>query len=515
VSFAEDDAVVDGVTARLEAESDGLIGARLDAIEAALDAPDYATAAANVLQLGAKWSSKRLGLLVGDALLTAALRGREAVFLDAEEATGFADGDIFSQPFKEQIEFFTQKRVKPTQAWTDAMRGVHDRAFVIAGATDTAMLTDFQQAIAKAMREGTGLDQFRKDFDEIVGRYGWRYKGKYGWRTRVIFETNIRTSYMAGRLKQMRDPDVVRLRPYWEYRHGETRRPQVPRRLHLKWHRRVLRHDDPWWDTHFPPNDWFCSCGVRTLSEADLKRRGKSGPDPSPEDLRVPMIDPVTGNLTARPQGVGFGWDYQPGHLWEQGLVPSSLMEAGAPALENPRMAVDIDRPRPIDDLVKAARAFSAVQLPEDLAPEEYVRAFLRPFGADLGRAVLFEDVTGTPLPISDQLFRDRSGAIKVTKRGRHTFTPLLAEAILDPDEIWLGVARKVDPADPEAEELIVDRRYIRADPKSGLMVVFEIGERFWNAVTAYVTTTKTGKPDLNALDRRRGGKLIYSRRKK
>lgn len=515
MSFAEDDAEVDRITQQLEAVSDQLVGQRLDAIMGAFDAPDLVSAAAELLKLGAKWSPNRLALHLADALQLAALAGREAVFHDGEDADSFADGDVFSQPFKEQIEYFTQKRVKPTKAWTDAMRGVHDRAFVIAGATDTAMLTDFQQAIAKAITEGTGLDQFRQDFDEIVGRYGWRYKGKYGWRTRVIFETNVRTSYMAGRLKQMRDPDVVKLRPYWEYRHGETRRPQVPRRLHLKWHGVTLRHDDPWWNVHFPPNDWFCSCGVRTLSEADLKRRGKNGPDQAPGETFAPVIDPATGNLTERPQGVGYGWDYQPGHLWEQGLVPSSLLESGKVSLGNPRMAVEVDQPRPIGELVKEAKAFSTAPLADGLPPEDYVRAFLQPFGADIGEAVLFEDVTGTALPISDQLFRDRSGEIKVTKRGRHTFTPLLAEAIQDPDEIWLGVARKVDPADPDTEELIVDRRYIRADPKTGLMIVFEIGERFWDAVTAYVTTTKTGKPDLNALDRRRGGKLIYSRPKK
>ncbi|WP_275789710.1 PBECR2 nuclease fold domain-containing protein [Pararhizobium gei] len=437
------------------------------------------------------------------------------MFLDGEDVLSFAEFDVFSQPFKEQIDFFTQKRVKPTKVWTDAMRGIHDRAFVIAGATDTAMLSDFQTAISRAMSEGTGLDAFRKDFDRIVEQYGWKYKGEHGWRTRVIFETNIRTSYMAGRLKQMRDPDVIRLRPFWEYRHGETRQPKNPRARHLAWHGTILRHDDPWWNTHFPPNDWLCSCGVRTLSLADLKRRGKSGPDQAPGDLFTPIIDPVTGQLSERPQGVGYGWDYQPGHLWEQGLVPSSLMDQANPLLSNPRMAVSIDAPEPIDTLVAAAKPFAAKPLASGLGAEDYVRAFLKPFGADIGQAVLFEDAAGVKVPVSDQLFRDRQGEFKVFKRERSELLPLLAEALLDPDEIWIGVARKKDPVDAELEELIVDRRYIRADPKTGLLVIFEIGEKFWEGVTAYAALTKTGKPDLKTLDRRRGGKLVYTRPKR
>nr|WP_302795460.1 PBECR2 nuclease fold domain-containing protein [Shinella daejeonensis] len=104
---------------------------------------------------------------------------------------------------------------------------------------------------------------------------------------------------------------------------------------------------------------------------------------------------------------------------------------------------------------------------------------------------------------------------MKVGKHDRATATPLLAEALMDPDEIRIGVVRKKDPTDPAVQELIVDRRYIRADKETGLLIVFEIGERGWEAVTAYNTTSRAGRVDLRTLDRRRGGKLIYQRPKK
>ncbi|MRN79339.1 MULTISPECIES: PBECR2 nuclease fold domain-containing protein [unclassified Brucella] len=499
---------------------------RLNAIRSALDAAtDFASAARSLLQLAAKWTPDALANLLGDGLELAALHGREDAFRDGEQEAGsatarqglkklpsFAEADVFNQPFREQIEFLRQKRAKPTKSWLDAMRGTHDRAFVISGATDLDMIADFQIAIANAAEQGRTLEDFRNEFDLLVSRYGWQYKGERGWRTRVIFETNLRTSHMAGRLKQMRDPDVLKLRPFWEYIHGDKRQPKIPRPQHLAWHGKIYRHDDPWWVKHFPPNGWLCSCGVRSLSYRDLTKRGKTGPDPSPEELFAPVIDPATGKLIEHPQGIDYGWDYMPGDLWERGLTPSSLLDEGSALLDNPRMAVEIDRPEPIDDLLQKAVPLASKPLKEGLKAEDYVSAFLKPFGASIGRAVLFQDKSGAKLPISDQLFRDRSGALKVLKGDRATVTPLLAEALMDPDEIWVGVARKKDPVSPDMEELVVDRRYIRADRKTGLMVVFEIGEKLWEAITAYNTTDKAGNSDLRTLDRRRGGKLVYKR---
>lgn len=511
--FAEPDTVT-SLAEQLEDATLPHFQRRLDAIRGAFDqSTDWTQASAFLLDLAALWSPDRLASTVRDGMNLAAQLGREAVFLDAEQSESFADVDVFRQTFQEQIDYLRQKRPVPTKAWTDAMRGIHDRSFVIAGATDLDMLSDFQNVIIKAIEDGTTLEDFRKEFDLIVAQYGWSYKGERGWRTRVIFETNIRTSYMAGRLKQMRDPDVVKLRPFWQYRHGETRVPMHPRRLHLSWHGRILLHDDPWWETHFPPNGWGCSCGVRTLSRADLKRLGKDGPDQAPEDLFSPVIDPVTGRLTEKPQGIDYGWDYMPGHLWEQGLTPSAIMDEGILLPNHPRMAVAVDEPEPMETLLAKAKPFKSKPLSEGLSPEDYLAAFLEPFGASPEQAVLFVDKAGNRIPISDQLFRDRAGQLKIMKRGRNILTPLMAETLIDPDEIWVGVARKVSAADGETEELVVDRRYIRVDRKSGIQIVFEIGQKFWEAITAYNPTTKKGEVDYSAIDRRRGGKLVYKRK--
>lgn len=474
-------------------------------------AEDFDTVSQGLLELAARWTPDALAGLLAQVLQLAALEGREAVLADGDAPVAFADYGFTRQEFREQIDFLTQKRGKPTKAWTDAMHGDHDRAFVVAGVTDMAMLEEFQAAMIEAART-SDIKVFAGEFDRLVETYGWSYNGGREWRIRTIFETNIRTSHMAGRLKQMRDPEMVKARPYWQYIHAETRVPNNPRPQHVGWDGLVLYWHDPWWNTYFPPNDWKCSCGVRTLSEVDLMRLGKTGPDAAPETVRV-RKQLSSGETVDLPAGVGYGWDYMPGDLWERGLVPSALIEEGGGLIHDGRHAIIIDEPSPLEELLARARPFTALELDPGLAPEDYVRAFLQPFGADLGRAALWQDQTGTRIPISEEFFRARDGSWKVGKRGREIFTPLMAEALMDPDEIWLGVAAKADPLREDYEELMFDRRYIRADPNLGIISVLEIGRKWWEPITIYDPSKKNGKPDLGLLNRRRGGKLLWKRK--
>jgi uncharacterized protein with gpF-like domain len=217
--------------------------------------------------------------------------------------------DYGSLPFLEAIEFFRNKLNLPTQRWDDLLGAAHDRAFVVAGAMQADLLMDLRAAVDKAIAEGTTLETFRKDFKRIVAERGWTgwtgegTKGGRAWRTRVIYETNVFSSYSAGRYRQMKE--VAASRPYWRYRHSDA--SVVPRAEHVAWDGVILRHDDPFWAAHTPPNGWGCKCYIETLAERDLK---KAGLKPTPkEKIRFNDEDPKTG----LPQGVDKGWDYQPG----------------------------------------------------------------------------------------------------------------------------------------------------------------------------------------------------------
>lgn len=116
-----------------------------------------------------------------------------------------------SLPFAEQIAFFRRKLNIGTRAWTDIWEAQHDRAFVVAGAMQEDLLADLRAAVDRVIEQGITLEIFKKDFLSIVSTNGWSgwtgegTKAGEAWRTRVIYDTNLRTSYAAGRLTQMRE----------------------------------------------------------------------------------------------------------------------------------------------------------------------------------------------------------------------------------------------------------------------------------------------------------------------
>lgn len=217
-----------------------------------------------------------------------------------------------SLPFLEQIAFFRRKVNVPTRYWTDLWEEAHDHGFMVAGAAREDILADFRAAIDKAISQGTTLEEFRKDFDRIVAKYGWSYNGGRNWRSRVIYETNLRTSYNAGRWAQVQDGK--RWRPYVQYQHADA--VEHPRPQHVAWDGLILHVDDPWVKTHWTPNGWGCQCSWRTLAERDLKRMGKSGPDTAPDDgteiVTVGKRGPNPRKVET-PVGVDPGFGYAPG----------------------------------------------------------------------------------------------------------------------------------------------------------------------------------------------------------
>lgn len=219
-------------------------------------------------------------------------------------------------PFDEAIRFFRGKLNIKTQVWTDVYAAAHSRAFMVAGAASDALLDDFRREIDKALSEGTTLQDFRKSFDAIVEKHGWDYRGNRNWRTRIIFDTNLRTAYAAGRYAKLTEPETLEAFPYWQYNHSGSLHP---RKEHLSWDGMVLRADDTFWRTNYPPNGWRCGCFVTPVSEGGLRRQGKAGPDHSP-DL-VFRAEEVGGRTVRVPQGVDPGFEYNPGMSWLDGAA--------------------------------------------------------------------------------------------------------------------------------------------------------------------------------------------------
>lgn len=219
----------------------------------------------------------------------------------------------FNTPFEQQLAFLRQKLNLPTDRWDDIERAAHDRAFIVAGAAKADLLADLRGAVDDAVAKGTGLEAFRKQFKTIVaarGWTGWTGEGSaagVAWRTKVIYQTNLATSFAAGRWAQLTDPATLEGLPFWRYVHSDS--VLHPRPQHQAWNGLTLAHDHPFWQSHFPPNGWGCGCSVRP------ERKVPAGaPTTPPEGWDQP--DPRTG----APKGIDKGFDYAPGATWHPNL---------------------------------------------------------------------------------------------------------------------------------------------------------------------------------------------------
>lgn len=226
---------------------------------------------------------------------------------------------LLGRPFAEQLAAFRLRMqdLRGTRAWDDLHGQEHDRAFMVAGAMKADLLADIARAVEKAIEGKSTLDGFRKDFRGIVEKLGWHgwtgegtAKGE-AWRTRVIYRTNMATTYAAGRHAQLTAGNYK----YWVYHHGGSEHPRLH---HLSWDGVALPPDHPFWASHYPPNGWGCSCYASgTNSKAGIRRLGG---DP---DKQLPPGWEAISPKTGAPTGIDKGWGHAPGRT-----VVTEILEA-------------------------------------------------------------------------------------------------------------------------------------------------------------------------------------------
>lgn len=407
-------------------------------------------------------------------------------------------------PFEEAIDFFRDKVNLPTKKWDDLMGGMHSRAFTVAGAVEGDLLADLRSAVDKAIAEGTTLETFRKDFDELVERHGWNYMGNRGWRTAVIFNTNVSVAYSAGRYKQQTDPDVLKDVPFWRYMPSSS---ADPRPEHMAWYNLVLPADDPWWKTHYAPNDYGCKCGVQGVTRYVLDQligAEKDGPFPirteAPKESFYEWTDRMTGEVKELPLGIGPGWDYNPGEAawgrklsekamdqwraqkgaaWEK-LTPGSWESEGLPK------QLKADAPEAALGPRLESREAVEAALEEIMGGEEKIYR---------------TDLHGFQNPV---LLNAKSFAAHATDYSRSPFLPLIPESILKPHEVWISFERHKGTG-----KVVLRQRFIKAIETSKNKDMLVVTQAQGGIMEAW---TMIPIRKLKQLNKQRQGRLMYSR---
>lgn len=303
---------------------------------------------------------------------------------------------LINLSFQEQIDFFRDKLNLPSERWDSIQKAAHDRAFIVAGAMQADLIQDLRDAVAPLQR--TTLEQFRQDFRRIVAKHGWTgWTGEgsaagEAWRTKVIFETNIRTSYAAGRWRQLTDPATLKAMPYWRYVHNDS--VLHPRPMHLAWNGLVLHHTDEFWQTHFAPNGWGCKC--RIVAVRGPKEGDKTEPPPGWNERNDKGLLP----------GIDRGWDYAPGAnaatpLRE--LIDKKLIDLDAPIgaalAEHLKPALAMERRLAWNDALDAWRASGQVG-----APRTQIVGALDPATLDWLRTKKTIEPAGAEIAVQDRL---------------------------------------------------------------------------------------------------------------
>ena len=167
------------------------------------------------------------------------------------------------------------------------------RAFAVAGIEQMDVLKRLRDTIAK-LPEGMSWDEAKRDLaSEISPFTGGDMKVARAKAEMQLRIHGFQAYAVARHQQQMETADIF---PYWKYvTVGDSR----VRAAHAALDGKVLRADDPWWQTHYPPWDWGCRCIVEALDEEDAEAAGISthAEMPTPQRSGTFMFDPTNAAI--------------------------------------------------------------------------------------------------------------------------------------------------------------------------------------------------------------------------
>lgn len=259
---------------------------------------------------------------------------------------------------QEALDYIAAKRLKPAFSYEDVWKEEHSRAFTVAKCLDLQLLYDIQVSLAENMAAGKSYKDWASGIEQEMQEKGWWGIKKMTdpltgeekdvqlgcpRRLKTIYDTNMRQAYASGNEQRGMESKA---HEYAMYRIGNSMKH---REEHVSWDGLILPKDDPWWDTHTPPNGWGCKCYKKFLTAAEAKRLGATGiPDENarvkgnpgatkpvkynaPLDIPVQYVNKRTGKVYVGVKGITPGFEYNPGvaanrdKCLESSLIQSSM----------------------------------------------------------------------------------------------------------------------------------------------------------------------------------------------
>ena len=204
-------------------------------------------------------------------------------------------------PNEAAVAYIRGKAVADPENFGNLPNQLKQRAFVVAGIEKLDVAKKIRDAVAKLL-QGASWDEAKKEIaaeiSPFVGDGGMdaaaRDKAAKA-RAEFMLRTHGFQAYAVARHQQQME--TARSFPYWKY---ETVGDNRVRAGHAALDGKVLRADDPWWKTHYPPWDWGCRCIVIALDEEDAQEIGISEhyDMPTPERSGTYSFDPSDAGIS-------------------------------------------------------------------------------------------------------------------------------------------------------------------------------------------------------------------------
>lgn len=388
-------------------------------------------------------------------------------------------------PPAEAVEYFRRKGLRTSFDWQDVYAEEHARVFTVAKVMQLDILEDIRAQVDRAIAEGTTLQEFRRELTPTLQKKGWwgnqlatdpldgeEKMVQLGSPRRLdtIYDTNLRSAYAAGRWEQIER--TKGRRPYLRYVAilDERTRPR-----HRTWHGTVLAADDPFWQTHFPPNGWRCRCNVQQLSQRDLERYGYKVAPGGPSTLTSTYQNPRTGRVRQVPVGIDPGFEHNPGAVAGRARAHALLTEK----LESTAAAAGDVARASVRDLVRSEAFTGFLEAPAGNFPVMVVPDLIREAIGAQGRVAVLS---------TDSLLKNRT---------RH------------PE---LGAADYQALPDVGEHPLLVVQ-----DSATSVVIVARAGDLLWTVVKAtrsgdemFVTSVRSARDSsVGRLVRRKGARVL------
>jgi len=186
---------------------------------------------------------------------------------------------------EQAIRYFETKGLRASWSWKDLTAKEHEKAFVVAKMLDLDLLSDVQNALTGALKDGDDLAAFKRKLVPLLQQRGWWGKQDVispvtglpetvqlgsASRLQTIFRTNMQASYATGNWQAI---DIEKdLAPWLVY--DAIDEPGRTRPSHAALDNFVARVNDPIWSKISPPNGFNCRCSIIQLDEEQLAEEG-------------------------------------------------------------------------------------------------------------------------------------------------------------------------------------------------------------------------------------------------